>query len=184
MQVNLKQIQLLREQPVGGGQPLKASTVVQDSWAGVAGDFLLGWPVKHNLTMFWSPFKRLVLPTSMKLNLIAFVIELNIFLLFSDMGSRGGIDSGMVVVIFISLMYLTIVFGMLFYVKNDWCDLLFKNFTESIMKSDLKLFRSIFSWCHLLKCNISIFNFRSTVVFPSQLILIWHLELFYYFLYF
>ena len=73
----------------------------------------------------------------MKLNLIAFVIELNIFLLFSDMGSRGGIDSGMVVVIFISLMYLTIVFGMLFYVKNDWCDLLFKNFTESLMKSDL-----------------------------------------------
>ena len=52
MQVNLKQIQLLREQPVGGGQPLKASTVVQDSWAGVAGDFLLGWPVKHNLTIF------------------------------------------------------------------------------------------------------------------------------------
>ena len=73
----------------------------------------------------------------MKLNLIAFVIELNSFFLFSDMGSRGGIDSGMVVVIFISLMYLTIVFGMLFYVKNDWCDLLFKNFTESLMKSDL-----------------------------------------------
>ena len=51
------------------------------------------------------------------------------------MGSRIGIDSGMVVVIFISLMYLTIVFGMLFYVKNDWCDLLFKNFTESIIKN-------------------------------------------------
>ena len=29
-------------------------------------------------------------------------------------------------------MYLTIVFGLLFYVKNDWCDLLFKNFTGSI----------------------------------------------------
>ena len=42
---------------------------------------------------------------------------------------RMSIDTGMVVVIFISLMYLTIVFGMLFYVKNDWCDLLFKNFT-------------------------------------------------------
>ena len=55
--------------------------------------------------------------------------------LISDMGSRIGIDSGMVVVIFISLMYLTIVFGMLFYVKNDWCDLLFKNFTESIIKN-------------------------------------------------
>ena len=39
------------------------------------------------------------------------------------------IDSGMVVVIFISLMYMVLVFGLLFYVKNDWCDLLFKNFT-------------------------------------------------------
>ena len=39
------------------------------------------------------------------------------------------IDSGMVVVVFISLMYMGLVFGLLFYVKNDWCDLLFKNFT-------------------------------------------------------
>ena len=30
-----------REQPVGE-QPLKASTVVQDSWAGVAADFFIG----------------------------------------------------------------------------------------------------------------------------------------------
>ena len=45
------------------------------------------------------------------------------------MGGRLPIDTGMVVVVFISLMYLTLVFGMLFYVKNDWCDLLFKNFT-------------------------------------------------------
>ena len=37
----------------------------------------------------------------------------------------------------ISAMFLVLVFGLLFYVKNDWCDLLFKNFTESIMKSDL-----------------------------------------------
>ena len=28
-----------------------------------------------------------------------------------------------------SLMYMVLVFGLLFYVKNDWCDLLFKNFT-------------------------------------------------------
>ena len=26
-------------------------------------------------------------------------------------------------------MYMVLVFGLLFYVKNDWCDLLFKNFT-------------------------------------------------------
>ena len=45
------------------------------------------------------------------------------------MGKMISIDSGMVVVIFISLMYMVLVFGLLFYVKNDWCDLLFKNFT-------------------------------------------------------
>ena len=37
------------------------------------------------------------------------------------------VDTGMVIVIFISLMYLVLVFGLLFYVENDWCDLLFKN---------------------------------------------------------
>ena len=39
------------------------------------------------------------------------------------------VDSGMVVVIFICMMYIVLVFGLLFYVKNDWCDLLFKNMT-------------------------------------------------------
>ena len=39
------------------------------------------------------------------------------------------VDSGMVVVVFISCMYLGIVFGLLFYVGNEWCDLLFKNMT-------------------------------------------------------
>ena len=39
------------------------------------------------------------------------------------------LDSGMIVVIMISMMYMVLVFGLLFYVKNDWCDLLFKNFT-------------------------------------------------------
>ena len=38
-------------------------------------------------------------------------------------------DSGMIVVIMISMMYMVLVFGLLFYVKNEWCDLLFKNFT-------------------------------------------------------
>ena len=32
------------------------------------------------------------------------------------------LDSGMIVVIFISLGYLVLVFGLLFYVKNEWCD--------------------------------------------------------------
>ena len=43
--------------------------------------------------------------------------------------SRVKVDSGMVVVIFICMMYIVLVFGLLFYVKNDWCDLLFKNMT-------------------------------------------------------
>ena len=41
------------------------------------------------------------------------------------------VDTGMVVVIFISMVYMVLVFGLLFYVKNDWCDLLFKNMTVS-----------------------------------------------------
>ena len=45
-----------------------------------------------------------------------------------------GLDSGMVVVILISMMYMVLVFGLLFYVKNDWCDLLFKNYTVIIVK--------------------------------------------------
>ena len=47
---------------------------------------------------------------------------------------RVSVDSGMVVVIFICLMYLVLVFGLLFYVKNDWCDLLFKNMTVGIQR--------------------------------------------------
>merc|ERR1712032_997234 len=50
----------------------------------------------------------------------------------SERRVRMSIDTGMVVVIFISLMYMVLVFGLLFYVKNDWCDLLFKNFTENL----------------------------------------------------
>ena len=47
---------------------------------------------------------------------------------------RVSVDSGMVVVIFICLMYLVLVFGLLFYVKNDWCNLLFKNMTVGIQR--------------------------------------------------
>ena len=46
--------------------------------------------------------------------------------------NRGiAVDTGMVVVIFISMMYIVMVFTMLFYVKNEWCDLLFNNMTVS-----------------------------------------------------
>ena len=41
---------------------------------------------------------------------------------------RMSLDSGMIVVIMISMMYMVLVFGLLFYVKNEWCDLLFRNF--------------------------------------------------------
>ena len=39
------------------------------------------------------------------------------------------VDSGLVVVVFITLGYLFLVFGLFFYVKNEWCELLFKNNT-------------------------------------------------------
>ena len=42
------------------------------------------------------------------------------------------VDTGMIIVIFISLMYIVLVFGLLFYVGNEWCDLLFKNMTVSL----------------------------------------------------
>ena len=38
----------------------------------------------------------------------------------------------MIVVILIGMGYLVMVFGLLFYVKNDWCDLHFGNMTVSI----------------------------------------------------
>jgi hypothetical protein len=55
------------------------------------------------------------------------------------------LDSGMVVVILISMMYIVLVFGLLFYVKNKWCDLLLKNFTVILVvdsaycKTDLEI---------------------------------------------
>jgi hypothetical protein len=39
------------------------------------------------------------------------------------------VDSGLVVVGLITLTYIVLVFGLFFYVKNEWCELLFKNNT-------------------------------------------------------
>jgi hypothetical protein len=47
------------------------------------------------------------------------------------MRRRMSVDSGLVVVVFITLGYLFLVFGLFFYVKNEWCELLFKNNTVS-----------------------------------------------------
>ena len=40
-------------------------------------------------------------------------------------------DSGLVIVSFITVVYILIMFTLLFYVKYEWCDLLFKNNTVS-----------------------------------------------------
>ena len=48
------------------------------------------------------------------------------------------LDSGMIVVIMISMMYMVLVFGLLFYVKNEWCDLLFKNFTVPFINKHIE----------------------------------------------
>ena len=39
------------------------------------------------------------------------------------------VDTGLAVVVLILTMYIMLVLGLLFYIKNDWCDLLFKNYT-------------------------------------------------------
>ena len=43
------------------------------------------------------------------------------------------LDSGMLVVVTIIAMYMTLVFILLFYVKNEWCDILHYNLTVSIV---------------------------------------------------
>ena len=45
------------------------------------------------------------------------------------------LDSGMLVVITIIAMYMTLVFGLLFYVKNEWCDILHHNLTVKGIKN-------------------------------------------------
>jgi hypothetical protein len=44
-------------------------------------------------------------------------------------GGKMAVDSGLVVVGLITLTYIILVFGLFFYVKNEWCELLFKNNT-------------------------------------------------------
>ena len=41
-------------------------------------------------------------------------------------------DSGLIIVTFITVVYIIIMFSLLFYVKYEWCDLLFKNNTVGI----------------------------------------------------
>ena len=40
---------------------------------------------------------------------------------------RWGLDSGLVVVLFITAVYVCLVFGLFFYVKNEWCYELLKD---------------------------------------------------------
>ena len=56
---------------------------------------------------------------------------------------RMSVDTGMVIVIFISMMYLAIVFILLFYVDNEWCDLLHKNMTV----------REVFFYKSIISCQ-------------------------------
>ena len=51
---------------------------------------------------------------------------------------RISVDTGMIIVIFISMMYLAIVFVLLFYVGNEWCDLLHKNMTVGSARWETK----------------------------------------------
>ena len=53
------------------------------------------------------------------------------------------VDSGMLVVVTIIAMYMTLVFGLLFYVKNERCDILHHNLTvrETRMKFNVPKFK-------------------------------------------
>ena len=44
------------------------------------------------------------------------------------------VDTGMMIVILISIIYLAIVSVLLFYMGNEWCDLLYKNMTVGLAK--------------------------------------------------
>jgi hypothetical protein len=61
----------------------------------------------------------------------------------SGKGPAGGrlaaVDSGLVVVGLITLTYIILVFGLFFYVKNEWCELLFKNNTVGTRRGDILL---------------------------------------------
>ena len=81
---------------------------------------------------------------------------------------RMSIDTGMVVVIFISLMYMVLVFGLLFYVKNDWCDLLFKNFTVGNEAKMVKTLCHYFFLQENLDCRPRHFSKASNLLLPQQ----------------
>ena len=53
-------------------------------------------------------------------------------------------DSGLVIVTFITVVYIIIMFSLLFYVKYEWCDLLFKNNTVGILWTSLA-FKTFFT---------------------------------------
>ena len=53
-------------------------------------------------------------------------------------------DSGLVIVTFITVVYIIIMFSLLFYVKYEWCDLLFKNNTVGIFIVDFLGILNIF----------------------------------------
>ena len=51
-------------------------------------------------------------------------------------------------------MYMVLVFGLLFYVKNDWCDLLFKNFTVGAVFKIVTHFQNCyFQTCYFQICD-------------------------------
>ena len=81
------------------------------------------------------------------------------------------IDTGMVVVVFICIMYLALVFGLLFYVKNEWCDLLFKNMT---VKGSNKLFFALiwFDKIKLILVNLEI-HVLNGPYFAGHLFAVW-----------
>ena len=49
-------------------------------------------------------------------------------------------DTGIVIVVLIIMVYLTIIIGMLFSVNNNWCHLLFKNGTVKKLIFTKKIF--------------------------------------------
>ena len=54
-------------------------------------------------------------------------------------------DSGLVIVTFITFVYIVIMFTLLFYVKYEWCDLLYKN--NTVRRTEI--FHSLVS-CYIL----------------------------------
>ena len=68
-------------------------------------------------------------------------------------------DSGMLVVLIIVAMYMSIVFMLLFFVKNEWCDILNSNLTVSG-----KWFEKIFNGKKILYCSWLQIEVRSSLM--------------------